>query len=103
MLIPFHCIYDVKYDGKRKCRPVVGGQTNLTTEDVFSGIVNIKTVRIMFVLAAMNDQEVCANDNGNAYINKRIKEMGFIIAAPKFGEELMIKRMLIFNTFYGLK
>ena len=44
-LIPYHCIYDVKFDGRRKCRLVAGGHmTDPTSEDVFSGVVSMETV-----------------------------------------------------------
>ena len=35
--IPYHCIYDVKFDGRQKCRLVAGGhRTNPPKEDVCS-------------------------------------------------------------------
>ena len=43
--IPYHCIYDVKYDGRRKCRLVAGGNmTDPASDEVFSGVVNMETV-----------------------------------------------------------
>ena len=50
--IPYHCIYDVKFDGRRKCRLVAGGHmTDPSMEDIFSGVVSMETVRICFTLA----------------------------------------------------
>ena len=41
--LPYHCIYDVKFDGRRKCRLVAGGHmTNPSSEEVFSGIVSLE-------------------------------------------------------------
>ena len=53
--IPYHCIYDVKYDGRRKCRLVAGGHmTDAASDEVFSGVVNMETVRLAFVLTKIN-------------------------------------------------
>ena len=50
--IPYHCIYDVKFDGRRKCRLVAGGHmTDPSTEEIFSGVVSMETVRTTFVIA----------------------------------------------------
>ena len=51
--IPYHCIYDVKFDGRRKCRLVAGGHmTDPPTEEIFSGVVSMETVRICFTIAS---------------------------------------------------
>ena len=43
--IPYHCIYNVKFDGRRKCRLVAGGHmTDPASEDVYSGVVSMETV-----------------------------------------------------------
>jgi len=50
--IPYHCIYDVKFDGRRKCRLVAGGHmTDPSTEEIFSGVVSMESVRTTFVIA----------------------------------------------------
>ena len=68
-MIPYHCIYDVKFDGRRKCRLVANGHmTDPASEDVFSGVVNMETMRICFVLAIMNKFKVVAGDIGIAYL-----------------------------------
>lgn len=68
-MIPYHCIYDVKFDGRRKCRLVAGGHmTDPTSDEVFSGVVAIETVRICFVLSKLNNLEVCAGDIGNGFL-----------------------------------
>src|SRR5688500_19342803 len=81
--IPYHCIYDVKFDGRRKCRLVAGGHmTDPPDEEIFSGVVSMETVRICFTLAKLNGFEVCAGDIGNAYLYGETKENVFIIAGP---------------------
>ena len=72
-------------------------------EDVFSGVVNMETVWICFVLAAMNNLEVCAGDIGNAYLYGKTKEKVYVIAGSEFGPVLKGKRLLIDKALYGLK
>ena len=50
--IPYHCVFDVKFDGRRKCRLVAGGhRTDPPKEDIFSGVVSMEAVRLGFILA----------------------------------------------------
>lgn len=63
--IPYHCIYDVKFDGRRKCRLVAGGHmTETPKEDIFSGVIGMEAVRLGFVLADLNQLHICAGDVG---------------------------------------
>src|SRR5207253_9041451 len=102
-MIPYHCIYDVKFDGRRKCRLVAGGHmTDPASEDVFSGVVNLETVRICFVLAILNKLEVIAGDIGNAYLYGRTKEKVYIVAGPEFGPALFGRKLIIVKVLYGL-
>jgi hypothetical protein len=103
-MIPYHCIYDVKFDGRKKCRLVARGHmTDPTSEEVFSGVVSMETVRICYVLAQLNNLEVCAGDIGNAFLYGKTKEKVFIIAGPEFGPRLQGKRLIISKALYGLK
>ena len=102
--IPYHCIYDVKFDGRRKCRLVAGGhRTETPKEDIFSGVISMEAVRLGFVLADLNDLLVCTGDIGNAFLYGKTKEKVYIIAGPEFGPELQGKRMIIEKSLYGLK
>jgi hypothetical protein len=103
--IPYHCLYDIKYDGRRKCRLVAGGHmTDPPNEDIFSGVVSMKTVRICFTLAKLNGLDICAGDIGNAYLYGKTKKKVYVIAGPpEFGEKLQGKRLLIDKALYGLK
>ena len=102
--IPYHCIYDVKFDGRRKCRLVAGGHmTDPSSDEVFSGVVSMESVRVCFVVGKLNDLEIVAGDIGNAFLNGRTKELVFIIAGPEFGPKLRGKRLIIVKALYGLK
>jgi hypothetical protein len=45
--------FDVKFDGRRK--PAQGNRTVSPTEDVYSGVVGIDSVRLILALGAMDD------------------------------------------------
>jgi hypothetical protein len=94
--IPYHCIYNAKFDGRCKCRLVAGGHiTDPPTEDIFSGVVSMETVRICFTIAKLNGLDVCAGDIGNAYLYGKTKEKVYIIAGPEFGDKLLRKKLII--------
>ena len=76
--------------------------TDPATEDVFSGVVNMETVRICFVLSALNELEVCAGDIGNAYLHGRTKEKVYVIAGPEFGPDLEGKDSSLSRHYMGL-
>ena len=79
--IPYHCIFDVKFDEQRKCRLVAGGhRTDPPKEDTYSGVVSMEAVRLGFILARMNDLKVCAGDVGNAFLYGKTPEKVFVIA-----------------------
>jgi hypothetical protein len=47
--IPYHMVFDVKYDLRHKARLVAGGNWTVNDiEDIYSGVVNMDTVRIGF-------------------------------------------------------
>ncbi|HEY9706698.1 MAG TPA: reverse transcriptase domain-containing protein, partial [Oculatellaceae cyanobacterium] len=103
-LIPYHCIYNVKFGDRRNCRLVAGGHmTDPSSDEVFSGVVSMETVRICFVIAKLNQLETCAGDVGNAFLNSKTKEKVFMIAGPEFGPELKGKRLIVAKALYGLK
>ena len=73
--IPYHIVFAVKFDGRRKARLVMGGNvTDNPKEEVYSGVVNISSVRLAFLISLLNDLQVCAADVGNAFLNGINKE-----------------------------
>ena len=101
--IPYHCVYDVKFDGRRKCRLVAGGhRTDPPKEDIFSGVVSMEAVRLGFILARLNGLLVCAGDVGNAFLYGKTREKVYVIAGEEFGENKG-KRMIIDRSLYGLR
>ena len=77
--------------------------TDPSTEDIFSGVVTMETVRIHFTIAKLNGLDVCAGDIGNAYLYGMTKEKVYIIARPEFGKKLPGEKLIIDKALYGLK
>src|SRR5687767_3794172 len=102
--IPYHCIYDVRFDVRMKCRLVAGGHMTVPSdEEVFSDVVSMETVRICFTLAKLNGLDVYAGDIGNAYLYGKTKEKVLVTAGPEFGDELQGKILIIDKALYRLK
>ena len=101
--IPYHMIFDVKFDGRRKARLVVGGHRGpeVPREEIYSGVVSMKTIRTAFILASLNNLEVCAADVSTAFLYGKTREKVYVIAGNEFGENKG-KRMLIDKGLYGL-
>ena len=79
--IPYHIVFDVKFDLRRKARLVAGGNhTETPKEDIYSGVVDLMSVRLGFMIAAMNGLQVCAADIGNAFLYGKSRDKAYVIA-----------------------
>jgi hypothetical protein len=80
-------VFDCKFDGRRKGRLVAGGNhTVVTSEQVYSGVVSIETVRTVLALTAMEaDLQVLAADISNVFLFGKNIEKKKIKAGPEFG------------------
>lgn len=68
-------IFDVKMDFTCKARFVARGHmTNPPTSLTYSSVISRESVRISFLLAALNDIDILVADVGNAYLNAPTKE-----------------------------
>ena len=54
-------------------------------EDI-SGVVSIRSLRLVIVLAKLNNLEVWGADIGNAYLEAKTKEKLYVVASPEFEE-----------------
>jgi len=103
-LIPCHIIFDVKMDFTHKARFVAGGhKTDPPSTLTYSSVVSRDSVRIAFLLAALNGLVILAADIGNAYINADAHEKVYFIAGDEFGQSCKGQRVLIVKALYGLK
>ena len=68
--ITCHLIFDVKMDLTRKARYVAGGHlTDPPASLTYASVVSRESVRIAFLIAALNDLDILAGDIQNAYLN----------------------------------
>ncbi len=102
--IPYMLIFDCKFDGRRKCRLVLGGHRtpDVPPEETYSGVIAMETVRTAFVLGAINNLDVCAADISTAFLHGKTREKVYIIAGPEFGKDAG-KRLIVDRSCYGLK
>ena len=101
--IRVHLIFAVKHDGRHKARLVAGGHlTPDPIESIYSGVVSIRSLRLVIFLAKLNNLEVWGADIGNAYLEAKTKEKLYIVAGPEV-EELEGNILVIYKALYGLK
>jgi len=84
-----HMIFDVKMsDLSRKCRFVAGGHTTEAPARLtYSSVVSRDSVRIAFLIAALNDLDVQACDVTNAYLNAPCCEKIWFEGGAECGED----------------
>eukprot|EP00980_Cylindrotheca_fusiformis_P001081 scaffold304_cov98-Cylindrotheca_fusiformis.AAC.1 len=101
--IKVHLVFAVKHNGRHKARLVANGNlTDIPSESVYSGVVSLKSLRIVTFLAELNGLELWATDVGNAYLEAKTSEKVFIVAGPEFGE-LEGHTLVIHKALYGLR
>src|SRR5210317_2204013 len=102
--IPYHFVYDVKFDLIRKTRLVMGGHRTPDVPDVevYSGVFSMETIRTAFLLAGRNNLQACAADVSTAFLYGKTREKVYIIAGKEFGVDAG-KRMIVEGGCYGLK
>jgi hypothetical protein len=99
--IPYHMVFDVKYDLRHKARVVAGGNWTVNDqEDIYSGVVRMDTVRIGFFLGELFGLSCCACDIGNAFLYGKTKEKVYITSGPEFGVDLHGKNLIIDKSLY---
>ena len=101
--IRVHFVLAVKHDGRHKARLVADGHlTETPLESVYSGVVSLRSLRIVIFLAELNEQELWGADIGNAYLEAKTWEEVYIIGGTGFGK-LEGHTLIIFKALYGLK
>ena len=101
--IRVYLIFAVKHNCRHKARLVAGGHlTPDPIESIYSGVVSIRSLRLVIVVAKLNNLEVWGADLGNACFEAKTKEKLYIVAGPEF-EELEGHILVIYKALYGLK
>ena len=105
--ISYRIVFDVKLDLTRKARLVAGGHLNkeVPKSITYSSVVSKESVRMCFMLAALNGLDVLSGDIGNAYLNAkpRGKCHAIITEDLLFGPSAVGKKALIVRALYGMK
>jgi hypothetical protein len=97
-------IFDIKCDLTRKARFVAGGHwTDTPTQLTYSSVVTRESVRIGFLLAALNGLDILAADIGNAYLQAPTREKVHTTASPEFGPSNVGRTVIVVRAMYGLK
>ncbi|KOR29102.1 hypothetical protein TI03_03165 [Achromatium sp. WMS1] len=66
---PLRIIFDVKQDGHRKARLVIGGHVvDATGHDVYASNMKTISARVLMLIAIANQLDVITGDIGNAYL-----------------------------------
>jgi hypothetical protein len=99
-----HIVFDVKMEGlTREARYVACGHTTgIPKALTHASVVTRESVRISFLIAALNDLNIMVADIGNTYLNADCREKMFFIAGPEFGsnqDQILITK----KALYGLK
>ena len=104
--VTVHMVFDVKITLQRKARLVADGHKVPETnrESTYSSVPSRDSVRLFFLLAALNDLEVLSADIQNAYLTAPIKEKYYIIASESFGfaREFWGRPAKVVRALYGL-
>ena len=96
--IKCHLIFDVKMDFTQKARFVAGGHmTEMPATMTYLSIVASVSIRLAFLIAALNDIDVNACDIGNVYLHAPWFKAG-IECGEHSGKVIKVIR-----AFYGLK
>jgi Reverse transcriptase (RNA-dependent DNA polymerase) len=100
-----HLIFDIKSDTlQRKARLGVAGghMTEPPKDSTYSSVVSRDSVRLLFLIAALNDMDVLACDIQNAYLNAPTKEKVWFRGGKEMGPDKG-KVIVIVRALYGLK
>jgi Reverse transcriptase (RNA-dependent DNA polymerase) len=101
--IPCHLIFDIKMDLTRKARFVAGGhKTEPPASITYASVVSRESVRIAFLIAALNGLDILTADVQGAYLNAPCREKVYTVCGPEFG--IHRGRIAVIRlALYGLK
>ena len=101
--IKCHMIFDIKPDFTRKARLVAGGHmTDPPSSITYASVVTRESVRLAFLIAALNDLEVEAADISGAYLNAPCREKISVTCGLEFGIYAG-RTAIVERALYGLK
>ena len=97
-----HQVFAVKFDGRHKARLMADGHiTPEPIENIYSGVVSQRNIRLVIFLGKLNYLELWGADIGNTYLEAFTDEKLYIVAAPEF-QELEGYILIFLKALYGL-
>ena len=100
--IKVHLVFAVKFGGRHKAGLVADGHlTPEPIENIYSGVVSLRNLRLVIFLGKLNNLELCGADIGNAYLEAFTDEKLYIVAGPEF-QELEGYILIFLKALYGL-
>ena len=83
-----HMIFDVKMEFTHKARFVAGGHmTEAPSSITYASVITRDSVRLAFLIAALNGLDILACDIGNAYLNAPCHEKIWFLGGAEVGTE----------------
>ena len=100
-----HMVFDIKLVSlTRKARLVANGnELDAPKETTFSSVVSRDSVRMFFLLAALNDLDVLSGDIQNAYLTAETSEKLWTKLGDEFGPAKKGRIAIVVRALYGLK
>ena len=96
-------VFDVKMDLTRKARICArGDQTDPPLSVTYASVVTRESIRIGFMLAALNGLKILSADIAGAYLNAPCAEKIYTVLGPEFGD-LQGRTAIVVKALYGLK
>ena len=96
--INVHLVFAVEFDGRHKARMVADGHlTPEPIENIFSGVVTLRILRLMIFLGKLNNLYLW-----NAYLEAFTNQKVYIVAGPE-SQELEGYILIFLKALYGLK
>ena len=98
--IRVHFVYAVKHDGRFIARLVADEHlTKEPVESIYSGVVSLRSLRMVGFLSQLNDLKIWGADVGNAFLEAYTDEKLCIIAGPEF-KELQGHLLIMIKALY---
>ena len=102
--IPYHIVFDVKFEVRRKSRLVADGSwCDPPKEDVFSGVVALDTVRLDFMFSDLNNFSLCVADVVTIFLYGKTMEKMYVTVGQGLGAKIPGKQMVIDKGLYTLR
>eukprot|EP00957_Ditylum_brightwellii_P071029 5397430-Ditylum_brightwellii.AAC.1 len=102
--VPYHMVFDVKFDLTWKARWVAGGHRNDPPKNLaYSTVVSRESLWLGFLIVALNNLDALSADIGNVYINAKPRKQVHTTVGEEFGVKNAGRIAIIMRTIYGLK